>query len=73
LRALYDLWSFKVLPQLGQRVAGDAGSYQYLAESIRMFPDQETLAVMFGKAGFERVEVTNLSGGIAAIHAGWKL
>jgi demethylmenaquinone methyltransferase/2-methoxy-6-polyprenyl-1,4-benzoquinol methylase len=73
LRELYDLWSFKVLPQLGQRVAGDAGSYQYLAESIRMFPDQDTLAAMFGKAGFERVEVTNLSGGIAAIHGGWKL
>jgi len=73
LRALYDLWSFKVLPKLGRRVAGDADSYQYLAESIRMFPDQETLAEMFGKAGFERVEVTNLSGGIAAIHGGWKL
>jgi len=73
LRALYDLWSFKVLPKLGKRVAGDADSYQYLAESIRMFPDQETLAEMFGKAGFERVEVTNLSGGIAAIHGGWKL
>ena len=73
LRSLYDLWSFRVLPQLGQRVAGDAGSYQYLAESIRMFPDQDTLAGMFETAGFERVEVTNLSGGIAAIHAGWKL
>ena len=73
LRDLYDFWSFKVLPQLGQRVAGDADSYQYLAESIRTFPDQERLAGMLGKAGFERVEVTNLSGGIAAIHAGWRL
>ena len=73
VRRLYDLWSFKVLPRLGQHVAGDAESYQYLAESIRMFPDQETLAEMFGAAGFERVEVTNLSGGIAAIHSGWKL
>ncbi len=73
LRALYDLWSFQVLPKLGQRVAGDAESYQYLAESIRMFPDQETLAGMFAGAGFERVNVANLSGGIAAIHSGWKL
>ena len=73
LRPLYDAWSFRVLPRLGAHVAGDAASYQYLAESIRTFPDQETLADMFGQAGFERVEVVNLSGGIAAIHAGWRL
>jgi demethylmenaquinone methyltransferase / 2-methoxy-6-polyprenyl-1,4-benzoquinol methylase len=70
---VYDAWSFKVLPALGARVAGDAESYQYLAESIRTFPDQETLAGMMRAAGFARVEVRNLSGGIAAIHSGWRL
>ena len=73
LRPLYDVWSFKALPKIGQYVAHDADSYQYLAESIRMFPDQDTLAGMFALAGFERVDVTNLSGGIAAIHSGWRL
>lgn len=70
---LYDAWSFKVLPRLGKLFANDAESYQYLAESIRMFPDQETLAQMMRDAGFSRVKVRNLSGGIAAIHSGWKL
>ena len=70
---LYDAWSFKVLPRLGQAIAGDGDSYQYLAESIRMFPDQQTLATMFAEAGFKRVKVRNLSGGIAAIHSGWRL
>jgi demethylmenaquinone methyltransferase/2-methoxy-6-polyprenyl-1,4-benzoquinol methylase len=70
---LYEAWSFKVLPRLGQLVAGDADSYQYLAESIRTFPDQETLAGMLRKAGLSRVTVRNLSGGIAAIHQGWRL
>ncbi|GAB0115210.1 class I SAM-dependent methyltransferase [Acidisoma sp. C75] len=70
---LYDAWSFKVLPRLGRIFANDAESYQYLAESIRMFPDQEMLAEMMRAAGFARVSVRNLSGGIAAIHAGWKL
>lgn len=73
LRRVYDAWSFKVLPRLGQMVAGDADSYQYLAESIRTFPNQETLAGMMRKAGFSRVDVRNLSGGIAAIHSGWRL
>jgi len=73
LAPVYDAWSFKVLPRLGQAVAKDGDSYRYLAESIRMFPDQETLAAMMGWAGFARVSVTNLSGGIAAIHAGWRL
>jgi demethylmenaquinone methyltransferase/2-methoxy-6-polyprenyl-1,4-benzoquinol methylase len=73
LAPLYDAWSFKVLPRLGQMVAGDAESYQYLAESIRTFPDQETLAGMMRDAGLEHVTVRNLSGGIAAIHAGWRL
>ena len=73
LAPIYDAWSFKVLPRLGQMVAGDADSYQYLAESIRMFPDQETLQAMMEAAGLERVQVRNLSGGIAAIHSGWRL
>ncbi|MBW8269560.1 class I SAM-dependent methyltransferase [Caldovatus sp. SYSU G05006] len=70
---LYDLWSFRVLPALGARVAGDRGAYEYLAESIRTFPDQETLAAMMRRAGLERVAWRNLSGGIVAIHTGWRL
>jgi demethylmenaquinone methyltransferase/2-methoxy-6-polyprenyl-1,4-benzoquinol methylase len=70
---VYDAWSFQVLPRLGQLVAGDADSYRYLAESIRTFPDQARLAAMFRAAGFARVSVRNLSGGIAAIHQGWRL
>jgi demethylmenaquinone methyltransferase/2-methoxy-6-polyprenyl-1,4-benzoquinol methylase len=73
LAPVYDAWSFQVLPRLGQAIAGDADSYRYLAESIRMFPDQETLAEMMGNAGFAQVKVRNLSGGIAAIHSGWRL
>ncbi|HWX49074.1 MAG TPA: class I SAM-dependent methyltransferase [Roseomonas sp.] len=72
LRPLYDAWSFKALPAIGARVAKDAESYQYLAESIRMFPDQPTLAGMMERAGFERVKWQNLSGGVVAIHTGWK-
>ncbi len=70
---IYDAWSFKVLPRVGAMVANDADSYQYLAESIRTFPDQETLAEMMREAGLEQVKVRNLSGGIAAIHSGWRL
>jgi demethylmenaquinone methyltransferase/2-methoxy-6-polyprenyl-1,4-benzoquinol methylase len=73
LRPLYDAWSFRVLPLLGRAVAHDAASYRYLAESIRTFPDQELLAEMMRQAGLARVSVRNLSGGIAAIHAGWRL
>ena len=73
LQPLYDAWSFSVLPRLGRIVAGDADSYQYLAESIRTFPDQATLAGMMERAGLSRVRVQNLSGGIAAIHSGWRL
>jgi demethylmenaquinone methyltransferase/2-methoxy-6-polyprenyl-1,4-benzoquinol methylase len=61
------------MPWLGAHVAGDAESYQYLAESIRTFPDQERLAAMMRAAGLERVRVENLSGGIVAIHSGWRL
>ena len=73
LAGVYDAWSFRVLPRLGQIIAKDAGSYRYLAESIRMFPDQEALAGMMRAAGLERVRVQNLTGGIAAIHSGWRL
>jgi demethylmenaquinone methyltransferase/2-methoxy-6-polyprenyl-1,4-benzoquinol methylase len=73
LAPVYDAWSFKVLPRLGRIIAGDADSYQYLAESIRMFPDQATLAGMMRNAGLARVTVQNLTGGIAAIHTGWRL
>ena len=73
LQPLYDAWSFRVLPRLGRCVARDEASYRYLAESIRTFPDQDALAGMLGDAGFARVTVRNLSGGIAAIHSGWRL
>ena len=70
---LYDAWSFRVLPRLGRAVAKDAESYSYLAESIRTFPPQRELATMMREAGFARVSARNLSGGIAAIHQGWRL
>jgi demethylmenaquinone methyltransferase/2-methoxy-6-polyprenyl-1,4-benzoquinol methylase len=73
LRPLYDAWSFRALPAIGERVAKDGESYRYLAESIRTFPDQETLSGMFRAAGLERVRHRNLSGGIVAIHTGWRL
>ncbi|WP_426959949.1 class I SAM-dependent methyltransferase [Muricoccus radiodurans] len=73
LEPLYDAWSFRALPAIGQRVAGDADSYRYLAESIRMMPDQDRLAGMFRAAGLENVSHRNLSGGIVAIHQGWRL
>ena len=73
LRPLYDAWSFKVLPRLGRIAAKDSESYVYLAESIRTFPDQSGLASMMTEAGLSRVTVRDLSGGIAAIHAGWRL
>jgi demethylmenaquinone methyltransferase/2-methoxy-6-polyprenyl-1,4-benzoquinol methylase len=69
----YDFYSFRVLPWLGERVAGDAAAYRYLAESIRMHPDQATLGRMLEEAGLERVERFNLSAGVAAIHRGVKL
>jgi demethylmenaquinone methyltransferase/2-methoxy-6-polyprenyl-1,4-benzoquinol methylase len=73
LEKLYDAWSFEALPRIGRIVAKDEASYQYLAESIRMFPDQDTLKTMMEAAGLERVTYRNLSGGIAAIHQGWRL
>ena len=73
LRRLYDLYSFNVIPRLGQAIAGDRDSYQYLVESIRRFPDQETFAGMIRAAGFGQVAYRNLSMGIAALHSGWKI
>jgi demethylmenaquinone methyltransferase/2-methoxy-6-polyprenyl-1,4-benzoquinol methylase len=70
LERAYDLYSFQVLPRLGARIAGDAKSYRYLAESIRMHPDQSTLAAMLEAAGLEQVRWFNLTGGIAALHEG---
>ncbi|ADC70620.1 ubiquinone/menaquinone biosynthesis methyltransferase [Thioalkalivibrio sp. K90mix] len=72
LRPIYDIYSFKMLPLMGKLVANDADSYRYLAESIRMHPDQETLAGMMRDAGLERVEYDNLTGGIVALHRGTK-
>jgi demethylmenaquinone methyltransferase / 2-methoxy-6-polyprenyl-1,4-benzoquinol methylase len=69
---LYDAYSFHVLPKMGQWVVGDADSYQYLAESIRKHPDQETLKNKMLNAGFEKVQYFNLSGGIVALHRGYK-
>jgi demethylmenaquinone methyltransferase / 2-methoxy-6-polyprenyl-1,4-benzoquinol methylase len=73
LAKAYDLYSFRVLPWLGERVAGDAAAYRYLAESIRMHPDQEALATMMRTAGLEQVEYFNLAAGVVALHRGWKL
>ncbi len=73
LTPLYDLYSFGVLPWLGKRIAGDADSYRYLAESIRMHPDQETLAQMLRDAGLGRVRYFNMTGGVVALHEGVRL
>lgn len=73
LAPLYDLYSFKVLPWLGARVAGDAPAYRYLAESIRRHPDQAMLAAMMRDAGLSEVEVFNLAGGVVAVHRGLRL
>jgi demethylmenaquinone methyltransferase/2-methoxy-6-polyprenyl-1,4-benzoquinol methylase len=72
LEPLYDLYSFRILPWLGDVVARDAASYRYLAESIRMHPDQEALRVMMEAAGLEDVRYYNLSGGIVALHVGFR-
>ena len=73
LKPAYDMYSFNVLPVLGKLVAGDSDSYQYLAESIRMHPDQETLKGMMEDAGFERCRFHNLAGGIVALHIGYRI
>jgi demethylmenaquinone methyltransferase/2-methoxy-6-polyprenyl-1,4-benzoquinol methylase len=73
LKPLYDAYSFNVLPTLGRLVAGDPDSYRYLAESIRMHPNQETLLEMLRTAGFAQTRYHNLSGGIVALHRGYKI
>lgn len=73
LQKLYDLYSFNVIPRMGQMIAGDRVSYQYLVESIRNFPDQDTFLTMVRQAGFENAKYRNLSMGIAALHSGWKI
>ncbi len=73
LQWAYDRYSFNVIPVMGQIIAQDRDSYQYLVESIRKFPDQETFAAMIRSAGFGQVKYRNLSLGIAALHSGWKL
>ncbi|TAK90585.1 MAG: bifunctional demethylmenaquinone methyltransferase/2-methoxy-6-polyprenyl-1,4-benzoquinol methylase UbiE [Burkholderiaceae bacterium] len=73
LQPMYDLYSFKVLPKLGALIAGDADSYRYLAESIRMHPDQEGLKSLMEQAGLENVQYWNLTGGVVALHQGTKL
>lgn len=73
LDRIYDFHSFEVIPRLGQLTAGDAQPYQYLVESIRRFPKQDVFAQMIRDAGFQNVSYRNLTGGIAAIHSGWKI
>ena len=73
MQKAYDLYSFNVIPRMGQAIAGDRDSYQYLVESIRQFPDQDRFAAMIVDAGFGNVKYRNLSFGIAALHSGWKL
>jgi len=73
LDRFYDEWSFKAIPHFGRMITGDAEPYQYLVESIRKFPNQRDFAAMISKAGFSRVTFTNYTGGIAALHSGWKL
>jgi len=72
LSKAYDAYSFHILPRIGQLVANDAESYRYLAESIRMHPDQETLKAMMNDAGFENSTYHNMTGGIVALHRGFK-
>ncbi len=73
LDKLYDAYSFNVLPWLGGLIAGDRDAYRYLAESIRVFPDQQALAARMRAAGLDQVKVRNLSGGVAAMHSGWRI
>ncbi len=73
LDTLYDAYSFNAIPALGGLVAGDSAAYRYLVESIRRFPDQKTFMRLIENAGFEQVRYRNLTGGIAAIHSGWRL
>ncbi|WP_372612875.1 bifunctional demethylmenaquinone methyltransferase/2-methoxy-6-polyprenyl-1,4-benzoquinol methylase UbiE [Aquicoccus sp.] len=73
MQKIYDLYSFNIIPRMGAAIANDRDSYQYLVESIRKFPDQETFLDMVKAAGFEQAKYRNLSMGIACLHSGWKL
>ncbi len=73
MQSVYDAYSFSVIPRMGQVIAGDKDSYQYLVESIRKFPDQETFLGMIKSVGFENAKYRNMTMGIAALHSGWKL
>ena len=73
MQKVYDLYSFNIIPKMGQVIANDSASYQYLVESIRQFPDQETFLSMVRKAGFDNAKYRNLSLGIACLHSGWKI
>ncbi|MEM1318141.1 MAG: ubiquinone/menaquinone biosynthesis methyltransferase, partial [Pseudomonadota bacterium] len=73
LDRFYDLWSFNAIPPIGRMVTGDAESYRYLVESIRKFPNQEAFAKAVRGAGFSNVSYRNMTGGIAALHNGWKI
>lgn len=73
LDRFYDAWSFSAIPKFGKLITGDEAPYQYLVESIRKFPNQRDFAAMIKEAGFSRVSFTNYTGGIAALHSGWKI
>ncbi|MCP4183981.1 MAG: bifunctional demethylmenaquinone methyltransferase/2-methoxy-6-polyprenyl-1,4-benzoquinol methylase UbiE [Hyphomicrobiales bacterium] len=73
LDKFYDQWSMHIIPKIGKMVTGDGEPYQYLVESVRKFPDQPTFAAMIAKAGFEKVSFQNYTGGVAALHSGWKI
>ncbi len=73
LKPLYDAYSFKIVPWLGEQVADDRDAYQYLVESIRRFPDQDTFAAMIEAAGLSRVQVADMTGGVAALHTAWRI
>ena len=73
MQAAYDAYSFNVIPRMGQMIAGDKDSYQYLVESIRNFPDQETFLGMVRQAGFDNAKYRNMTMGVACLHSGWKL
>jgi demethylmenaquinone methyltransferase/2-methoxy-6-polyprenyl-1,4-benzoquinol methylase len=73
LDRIYENWSFKAIPKIGKAVTGEAEPYQYLVESIRKFPNQRDFAAMITQAGFSRATFTNFTGGIAALHSGWKI
>jgi demethylmenaquinone methyltransferase/2-methoxy-6-polyprenyl-1,4-benzoquinol methylase len=73
MQKVYDLYSFNVIPRMGKMIANDSESYQYLVESIRNFPDQETFLEMLRVAGFANAKYRNMTMGIAALHSGWKI